>query len=1093
MNTATPRVVLLAILFAPAVIAADGLARGFAHPQGEGFAVTNRAGVALLENFPIRKALPWRTDPVFAVSEAQVWGGGRAVAATMDAPVKRNMDYWYCSGVNHVLCKAADEWAAYRARCEYMLRQGRAVVDAFYFGGEMKPYPDRPYGRKTFGEGGDYAVLSKEALMASKAENGQVVSPGGVRARFLLMPEYLKEASPEAIRKIEELEKAGVVVIGEVAGRAFAGKGMTAAEAVRKAGFRPDFTSAPARIPVFHIHRVADDGSDIYFIAAQSETNVTVTCRFRVKGREPEIWDPATGRQELTRNWNEENEMTCVMLSFPPDGSKFVVFRPKVTEGVTLPDLYGHLPEAPMREGKVTLAVRGCRPPCAIELLPNSTPSVRYAAEELRDHVKKITGIELDIVREGLRPASGKARVTVGLTDDSSLGDDGFEIKSAPGVLTVRGGVRGVIYGVHELLERYGGVMWPSPDQTVVPEAESFAVPVGISQRETPTFAARHLDTFRGDNDFAVRSRLNEYIYSERHGGPFPPFDAMLGKCHTFLRLVPPDKYYDTHPEYFSLVKGKRMKRHAQLCLTNPDVYEIVLSNVLARIESNKRMSEGWRRKTRYYGVSQDDWNNYCECSTCAAIDAQEESHSGCVIWFVNKIAEAVEKKHPDVMIETLAYMYGRKPPKNLKPRDNVMICLCTIECDFSKPMTENRYKENVDFRTNVLKWRDISKHLYIWDYAANWRATPVPYPNLRAYVENIRFFRDAGVRHLFEEGISSPSASFTDLKGWLGAKLMWNPDQPAEPLIRRFCEAYYGKGAPHVLDFIKLMDAQEIDETNTPITYAVPIERMPFKKDFYLQGRELWLKAEAAAADESETVRRHVAWGRFGLEYALAGTYAQMGEWKSVGLSRALAARLDRTEFMQMRESARYCQRMLDADPRGIVSSRLNDVRCKGYLRALALAEFPDAVPERALLQDWAFNYNDHPKSKTMSREADKDATDGRIIAIRGENAGWSVTCPMSSALALDKGVKYRMRIRLKVAPLGGAKPEASLMALGVFDRITKKTLFNVAVRNAKATGKYEWYDLGEWVDEGHECILYMSPYGATLSFDCVEVSVVR
>ena len=398
-----------------------------------------------------------------------------------------------------------------------------------------------------------------------------------------------------------------------------------------------------------------------------------------------------------------------------------------------------------------------------------------------------------------------------------------------------------------------------------------------------------------------------------------------------------------------------------------------------------------------------------------------------------------------------------------------------------------------MEFRTNVLKWRDISKHLYIWDYAANWRATPVPYPNLRSYVENIRFFRDAGVRHLFEEGISSPSASFTDLKGRLGAKLMWNPDQPAEPLIRRFCEAYYGKGAPFVLDFIKLMGEQAIDETQTPITYAVPLERMPFTEDFYEKGRALWAKAEAAVTDECEVIRRHVAWGRFGLEYALAGTYAQMSDWRAVILSRAAAAKLDRAVYERKRESARYCQRMLDADPRGIVSSRLNDVRCKGYLRALAESEFPDSLPENASIQDCMFNYNDHPKSKTMSREADKDATDGRIIAIRGENAGWSVTCPMSSALVLDKGVKYRMRARLKAAPLGGAKPEASLMALGVFDRITKKTLFNTVVRNAKATGKYEWYDLGEWVDEGHECILYMSPYGATLSFDCVEVSVVR
>ena len=1125
MKKAIPGMAAFAILFV--AFAADELAKGFANPKSIGSNVTNRAGVVTLADYPISKALPWRTDPVVAVSEAQVWGGGRTVAAvTSIENFKRDADYRYCSGVNYIVCKVPETssatwdrdgaWARYQARCEYMLRQGRMVVDGFYFGGEKVPYPNRPYGRKTFGEGSDYLVLSKEALMASKAEKGHVVSPGGVRARFLAIPEYLDAASPEVMRKIEKLAAAGVVVVGDLPKRAFGPSNPTADEEVKRiaerlqardnvygnpavagvyrAGFIQDFLSPrlPApQIPAFlHIHRRADDGSDIYFVAAQSDSNVTVTCRFRVTGREPELWYPATGRMELSRNWSEENTMTSVTLTLPPDGSVFVVFRPQTTAGLELPDPYKHLPEAPQRRGAVTLGARGCRPPCAITIPAGALPSVRYAAEELRDHLKKMTGVNMDIVREGRRYGAGKVRVSVGLTDDPSLGDDGFEIKTAPGSLTVRGGCRGVIYGVHELLERYGGVMWLSPDFSRIPEVDSFSVPVGVSLRETPAFAARHLDTFRNDDAFAVRCRLNEYIYPDRFGGPFPPFDPALGKCHTFLRLVPPDKYYDTHPEYYSLVKGKRMRRHAQLCLTNPDVFEIVLSNVVKHIEFNKSAQTPWRRNTRYYGVSQDDWNNYCECETCAAIDAQEESHSGCVIWFVNKIAEAVEKLHPDVMIETLAYMYGRKPPKNLKPRDNVMICLCTIECDFSKPMAVNRYKENVDFRTNVLKWRDISKHLYLWDYAANWRATPVPYPNLTAYAENIRFYHGAGVRHLFEEGISSPSASFTDLKGWLGAKLMWNPFQPAEPLVKRFCEAYYGKAAPFVLDFIKLMGEQEIDETKTPITYAVPLERMPFTKEFYEQGRALWVKAEAAVADECEAVRKHVAWGRFGLEYALAGSYAQMGDWRAVILSRSAAAKLDSAEFARMRESARYCQRMLDADPKGIVSSRLNDVRLKGYLKALAQSEFPATLPEKALIQDCVFNYNDHPKSKTISRAEDKEATDGRVITLKGELAGWSVTCPLISVLALEKGQKYRMRARLKVEPQTARKPEATLMSMGIFDRATKKTVCRVAVKGAEATGQFVWYDMGEWTDEGHECILYMDPGGANISLDCVEVS---
>ena len=718
----------------------------------------------------------------------------------------------------------------------------------------------------------------------------------------------------------------------------------------------------------------------------------------------------------------------------------------------------------------------------AVSITDDGAPSARYAAEELRDHLNRLNLAEPDM------------RFSIGLSGDSSLGDDGFEIKSADGAVAVRGGKRGVLYGVYELLERFGGVVWTSPDYTHIPRNGSFSVPMGESIREKPAFVERLVGMFdyRSQQTFAARCRMNESVWSEKFGGPFPPFDMKLWKCHTFLKMVPPEKYYDTHPEYFSLVKGQRLKVRPQLCLTNPDVFELVLSNVLERIEANAKVEE-WRR-ARYYGVSQDDWGNYCECPNCAAIDAREESHAGCIIWFVNKIAEAVEKRHPDVMIETLAYTYGRKPPKNLRPRDNVMVCLCSIECDFSKPMTVSRYQANQSFREDLARWRDIAKNLYLWDYAANWRATPVPYPNLNAYVENIRFYYESGIRYFNEDGFKGdgPSASFADLKGWLGSKLLWNPFQPTEPLMRRFCEAYYGKGTPFVLNFIRFMGEQEIDETKTPLTYAVPLEKMPFTLEFYEKGRELWEKADAAVADENEAIRRHVAWGRFGLEYALAASYAQMGEWRVVNVSSNLATRLDRAEFRQRRESARYCRRMLDASPKAMVSSHLNDFRLKGYLRALAEAEFPDTSPAKAILQDWAFSYADHPKSKTISRVRDEDASDRSAINVSGEKSIWSLICRMGPLLAVDNGTRYRMRARIKVNPPSRASKGGRILSMGLRDRVARKELWTFALLADKATGAYEWYDLGEWTDEGHGVDLHIDTYGATFAIDCVEVSPV-
>ena len=752
--------------------------------------------------------------------------------------------------------------------------------------------------------------------------------------------------------------------------------------------------------------------------------------------------------------------------------------------------------EKTKQESSVVLASRGCQPSWAIFIKPDAFPSVRYAAEELRDHLKKLTGIELEVFCKESVPGTSKKAISIGLKDDSAIGDDGFEISISKDSVSILGGRRGVLYGVYELLERYGGIMWLSSDHTHVPDADEFSVPCGLVLRDKPAFRTRHIDTYgcyEGVQDFGARLRLNEFTPDEKFGGCDPSFDPILCKCHTFHRIISVEKYYDSHPEYFSLVKGKRLREHTQLCLTNPDVFGIVLSNVLHRIEANKRSSSSVRRSIRYYGVSADDWNNFCECESCAAIDAREESNAGCVIWFVNKIAEEVEKKYPDVIIETLAYLYSRKPPKYLRPRDNVMVCLCTIECDFSKPMTVNRYKENVDFRTNILKWREIAKHLYLWDYAANWRATPVPYPNIKAYVENIRFYHEAGVRYLFEHGISSPAATLKDLKGWLGSKLMWNPYQPADPLIRRFCEAYYGKAAPFVMEFIELMGRQEIDETKTPVTYAMELPRMPFKKEFYEQGRELWIRAEEAVQGESEIIRRNVRWGRFGLEYALAATYARLGVWRAVILSERIVKRLDKDEFLRMRECARYCQRLLDSDSRGMVSSRLNDARLKGYLKALANAEFPEAQPSQALIQDWAVNYNDFPKSTTVFRVGDNDATDRSAVSVKGEKKERGLSCSLKPLLALDKGKKYRLRVRIKADPPKGSQVRNTALSVELFDRVAKKVRCSFDLDGKEATGRYSWYELGEWTDEGNDCVLYVHPRGSTFSLDCFEVSIVK
>ncbi|MDQ9827195.1 DUF4838 domain-containing protein, partial [Acinetobacter sp. 163] len=65
-----------------------------------------------------------------------------------------------------------------------------------------------------------------------------------------------------------------------------------------------------------------------------------------------------------------------------------------------------------------------------------------------------------------------------------------------------------------------------------------------------------------------------------------------------------------------------------------------------------------------------------CTCPDCKKLDDAEGGPSGSLIHFINKLAD----RFPDKEIATLAYLYTMNPPKQVKPRPNVVVMLCDID-----------------------------------------------------------------------------------------------------------------------------------------------------------------------------------------------------------------------------------------------------------------------------------------------------------------------------------------------------------------------------------------------------------------------------
>ena len=473
-----------------------------------------------------------------------------------------------------------------------------------------------------------------------------------------------------------------------------------------------------------------------------------------------------------------------------------------------------------------------------VALPADARPSERYAAEEWCSWSSQVTGWSCAVVSE--------AEAGVVLMRDDSLGEDAFRLTAENGRLVVRGGKRGILYGVYEALERFAGVGWFSMNTTVVPKAERIEVPDDLDETQRPAFELRQplFYELSNDPDLSARLKVNAPQLQERHGGCSHMFDGELGNCHTFYRLVPPQEHFADHPEYFSEIDGKRTSHNAQLCLTNPDVLRIVTAKVLERMRANP--------SARYFGVSANDNYGYCRCAKCAAIDAEEESHAGTLLRFVNAVAEAVEREFPDKVVETLAYQHTRKPPKLTRARPNVMPCFCSIECEFSTPLANSPNAENRAFMDDLRVWAAQTDQLYVWDYVVNFATLTYPMPNVLVLQDNLRTFRGHKVKSIFEQGNNRyRHADFAALKAYLLAKWMWNPELPAEPLLEKFFAACYGKAAPLVRRYFDELHALPRDPVWQPLGIYEGNTSPRIPDEFFDRMAKLWDRAEALVKDD--------------------------------------------------------------------------------------------------------------------------------------------------------------------------------------------------------------------------------------------------
>jgi hypothetical protein len=471
----------------------------------------------------------------------------------------------------------------------------------------------------------------------------------------------------------------------------------------------------------------------------------------------------------------------------------------------------------------------------------------KQAAQQLQKYLSKLSVKPIPIAEEGKTTVING--IYLGETEFAKsneinfnqLPEAGFINKTTGDNIIIAGGSKkGLLFGVYDLLEDLGFRKYGTED-AASPKLKTYEPAQGTKTYEPQVKYRTTSYSSMADQEYSDWHKLS----SRDDWGLF---------VHTFNTLVPQQVYAKSHPEYYSLIDGKRQPG-TQLCLSNPEVLKVLVESLKNKIQEKPAAS--------YWSVSQDDNDRYCQCDGCSALNEKYgKVPSGSIIYFVNQVA----KEFPDKIISTLAYWYTRKAPKNIEIEPNVNIMLCNIESTRQAPV----FVTDPAFSNDLRDWGALSKDILIWDYNIQFTNYISPFPNLYTLKPNIKFYTDNQVKGLFMQANDESAAEMALLRSYLISKLMWNPDADDKAIISEFLTGYFGAAAPFISQYIESMQESLVKSGMVLSIFGDPIHARSsyLSAEMMQQYKQLFDKAEKAVIADAKLVQR-VRTARLPIMYA--------------------------------------------------------------------------------------------------------------------------------------------------------------------------------------------------------------------------------
>ena len=512
----------------------------------------------------------------------------------------------------------------------------------------------------------------------------------------------------------------------------------------------------------------------------------------------------------------------------------------------------------------LALAAEGATP-YRIVIPTNPAYGEELAAKELAFFLEQMTAAVFPIIHDDL-PAT-EHEIVLGNTNRKSretipkhLQSDnweGFTLFREASKLIIMGNLpRATLYGVYDFLDVELGVRFLTAEANHVPQHRTLNIAIQ-SRHYGPVIERRTTWASLGGQS-ALRNRMNGYSFAflgEALGGV-----KWIGSpTHTFDNLVPMDKYFEEHPEYYSLIEGQRRRQYkgliTQLCLTNPDVLRIATETARSWLGPEVKQ----RPQTKHVvSVTVNDSPMFCRCEPCVTVNREEGvAEGGTKMRFVNAIARTLDREYGNVKVETM--IYNTSLPKNTRPAPNVLIQL-VHDPDWRYALNDPACAANRDMLAELqaLKTDVGDAALYNWIKLGTYGSTSFldPRPNLRHIAQNIRVMNTCGIKGFFCQTVQTRGAHMQDLRYYLLARALWRPHIDSRETIDDFCRLYYGPAAEDVLSHINYLHDVYGGEGLKPVTMADTTA--PFDAQFIAQADATLAAAETKAPDD--VIRHRVA-----------------------------------------------------------------------------------------------------------------------------------------------------------------------------------------------------------------------------------------